>query len=81
MIEPNERIYLDINIFREWFVRTIKGDSTPIFYVQFLSRHTQIEKRISIFSIAEVVETLLKEPELQNIKLTKDWILSLVEIF
>lgn len=76
-----ERAYLDINIFREWFVRTIRGDTTPIFYVEFLSEHTEIEKRISIFSIAEIVETLLKEPELQGWKLTKEWILSLIVIF
>ena len=76
-----ERAYLDINIFREWFVRTIKNDSTPVFYVQFLSEHGEIEKFISVFSIAEIVETLLKEPELQGIKLTKEWITSLIEIF
>lgn len=76
-----EKIYIDINIFREWFVRTIKNNATPVFYVKFLSEHIEIEKRISIFSIAELVETLLKEPELQNIKLTKGWISGLIETF
>jgi len=77
----NEKVYLDINIFREWFIRTIKNNITPIFYVQFLSEHGEIEKRISVFSIAELVETLLKEPKLQGWNLTKEWILSLIEIF
>lgn len=81
MTETAERVYLDINIFREWFVRTIKNDITPVFYVQFLSERSEIEKHISIFSIAELVETLLKEPELQGWRLTKEWISSLIEIF
>lgn len=75
------RRYIDANIFHEWFVRNIKGDKRPIFYVKFLSERKEIDKRISIFSIAELVESLKKEPRIQDKKLTKDWILSLIEIF
>lgn len=76
-----ERVYLDVNIFREWFVRIVRGDNRPVFYVQFLSARKELEKHISVFSIAELVETLLRESQLQGIKLTKGWLLSLVEIF
>lgn len=76
-----DRVYLDVNIFREWFVRMIRGDARTLFYVKFLSSHGEIEKHISIFGIAELVETLLKEPKLQGRKPTKEWISSLIEIF
>ncbi len=76
---PNEKIYLDVNIFREWFVRMIRGEKGKVFYIEFLSKRDEIEKHISIFGIAELIETLKKEPRVQHKKLTKELILALID--
>lgn len=74
-----ESIYIDVSIFREWLVRTIIGRSKDVYYVKFLSEHNEFEKFISVFGIAEIVETLKKEPRVQHIDLTREFILGLID--
>jgi hypothetical protein len=74
-------IYLDTCVFHEWFVRMIRDDKKEVEYVEFLSELTDVRKYISIFGIAELIESLKKDPRLQGKKITKEWITILVDFF
>lgn len=76
MIEEN--IYPDTSIIREWFVRIILGDRRDVETVEFLRKHEEINKFISIYGIAELIETLKKEPRIQHKKLTKEFIWDMI---
>ncbi len=74
------RIYLDTSIIREWFVNIIRGDRGEPFYIEFMRTHNEFEKFISIYGIAELIETLKNEPEIQHKKLTKEFIMELIKL-
>lgn len=73
-----EKIYLDTNVIREWFVRIILGDKKDVRVIEFLRRHEEIDKFISVYGVAELIETLKKESRIQHKKLTKELIWDLI---
>ena len=76
---PEENIYPDTSIIREWFVRIIVGDRRDVETIEFLRKHKEINKFISIYGVAELIETLKKEPSIQHKKLTKEFIWDLIK--
>ena len=75
-----EKIYLDTNLLIGFFKNIIQKEKKPSEYpliIDFLAKHNEIEKFISIFSIAEIIEVLRRTYSANN--LSKEYILGLVD--
>lgn len=80
MPDKMEKVYLDTNLIIGFFKNIIRkkkktGEDPEI--IKFLAIHDEIKKFISIFSIAEIIESL--EEEFPSHALTQDYILDLIE--
>jgi hypothetical protein len=55
-----KQVYLDTNLLREWFARLMRKETREDpRIIKFLREHDEIKKFVSIFTIAELVESLL----------------------
>src|SRR3989339_949283 len=72
-----KRVYLDTNIIYGFFKSIIKGENEVPEIIKFLADRNDVEKFISTFTIAEIIENLLKEFSYRNLK--KEYIISLVD--
>lgn len=56
-----KQIYIDTSLLHEWFARLMRKERIELYpeIILFLRKHDEIKKFISIFTIAELVESLL----------------------
>ncbi len=81
-----KQIYIDTSLLREWFARLMREEKTEKDpeIILFLREHTEIKKFISIFTIAELVESLLIHEKkihryMKNIQLISSFAQLLIE--
>ncbi|MBI2583045.1 MAG: PIN domain-containing protein [Candidatus Aenigmarchaeota archaeon] len=72
-----KKVYLDTNIVYGFFQNIIRGKMDHPEIIKFLAERKDVEKYISTFTVAEIVENLLKEFPYRSLK--KDYIMSLVD--
>ena len=78
------QIYIDTSLLHEWFARLMRGEKQ--YYepkiIAFLRKHSEINKFISIFTIAELVESLLfREKGIHDHMKKLETINSFVQVF
>ncbi len=76
------KVYLDTSVILPWFENIMANKKETPMIIQFLIEHSEIEKYISAFTIAELVENLMfKSNKIRDYMKKSQYIIDFIETF